>query len=173
MRKLLSDRRGLSPVVATVILISVTIVVAISVAYWMATISSSYTTFEQIEIPVSYAEYHDHLYGDDSPSGWNVTVQLKNTGSADAVINNIYLNEKPVSTYTNVTSGEYYINITIVGDRTVDYSEGIAISIPKGEKKDIVISILAGTEGCGHGVRVDFKFHSASGKDYPLLVKLP
>jgi len=171
MRNLFKDRRGLSPVVATVILISVTIVVAISVAYWMATISSSYTTFEQIEIPVAYPEYHEKLYDDASGPGWNVTVQLKNTGSADAVINNIYLNDKPV--YVS----NYKINITEVGsDGTkvvVEFQNDDVISVPKGESKEIIISILADTEGCGHGVRVDFKFHSASGKDYPLLIKLP
>jgi len=170
MKSLFRDRKALSPVIATVILISVTIVVAVSVAYWMATISSSYTVFEQIEIPVSYAEYHDELYTTSGP-GWNVTVQLKNTGSADAVINNIYLNDKPV--YVS----NYKINITEVrADGTkvvVKFQNDNVISVPKGESKEIIISILADTEGCGHGVRVDFKFHSASGKDYPLLIKLP
>jgi len=172
MKSLFRDRKALSPVIATVILISVTIVVAISVAYWMSTISSSYTVFEQIEMPTSYAEYfNDNVYPGAGP-GWNVTVQLKNTGSADAVINNIYLNEKPVYTYKS--DGNYNINITVVEDSyTVEFDNNEVISVPKGDSKTVIISILADTEGCDHGVRVDFKFHSASGKDYPSLVKLP
>ena len=37
------DRKGLSPVIAVVVLVSVTIVVAVSVAYWMGGIAGTYT----------------------------------------------------------------------------------------------------------------------------------
>ena len=40
-RSLLRSRSGLSPVIAVVVLVSVTIVVAVSVAYWMGALSGT------------------------------------------------------------------------------------------------------------------------------------
>ncbi|MCJ7761670.1 hypothetical protein MUP59_11115, partial [Candidatus Bathyarchaeota archaeon] len=37
------SRKGISPVIATVILVAVTITVSVSIAYWMGGISGSYT----------------------------------------------------------------------------------------------------------------------------------
>ncbi|MGQ9461354.1 MAG: archaellin/type IV pilin N-terminal domain-containing protein, partial [Candidatus Bathyarchaeaceae archaeon] len=43
------DRRGISPVIATVIIVAVTIAVSIAVAYWMGGLASFFTRFEKIE----------------------------------------------------------------------------------------------------------------------------
>lgn len=42
MRKFLTNKKALSPVVATIILVAVTIVVAFAVAYWMVVIVGEY-----------------------------------------------------------------------------------------------------------------------------------
>jgi len=145
------SKKALSPVIATVILVAVTIVVAVSVAYWMGTIASSYTTFEQIEMPTSYAEYNE------TGNYWNVTVQLKNTGSADATVTEVSLNDIPLDKYTPALGS----------------NPPVPISVNKGQTVNVWIEIPGGTEGCDHGVRVNFKFRSAAGQNYPLLVKLP
>jgi flagellin-like protein len=51
------DRRGISPVIATVIIVAVTIAVSIAVAYWMGGLASFFTRFEKIEIGSAYATY--------------------------------------------------------------------------------------------------------------------
>ena len=166
-RNIAREKRGLSPVIATVILISVTIVVAVSVAYWMGSIASGYTTFEQIELPTVYAKYNDEA------EAWNVTIELKNTGSADATIDNIFLNSIPLEDYGN--------NITLYydtdGDGTIENSSlsNIEIRINKGSSAIIILEIKGNNavEGCTAGTRVDIKLHSAAGREYPAQVKLP
>jgi len=167
-RNIAREKKGLSPVIATVILISVTIVVAVSVAYWMGSIASGYTTFEQIELPTSYARWDEDLF---TNGGWNITIELKNTGSADATIDNIFLNGIPLSGYSSSSIRLY------ADGQPVDPSS-ISISVTKGGSKTLLIQIekyngTTGIEGCTPGTWVDFKIHSASGRDYPTRVKLP
>ena len=171
-RNIAREKRGLSPVIATVILISVTIVVAVSVAYWMGSIASGYTTFEQIELPTSYARWDGN--NTFTNGGWNVTIELKNTGSADATIDNIFLNGIPLSGYSSDS-----IRLYEDGRQVSDLSS-ISISVTKGGSKTLLIQVEkynatdnSGIEGCTPGTWVDFKIHSASGRDYPTRVKLP
>ena len=171
-RNIAREKKGLSPVIATVILISVTIVVAVSVAYWMGSIASGYTTFEQIELPTSYARWDGN--NTFTNGGWNVTIELKNTGSADATIDNIFLNGIPLSGYNSSSIRLYEDGQLIPG------LSSISISVTKGGSKTLLIQVEkynatdnSGIEGCTSGTWVDFKIHSASGRDYPTRVKLP
>jgi flagellin-like protein len=147
-----ANKRGISPVVATVILVAVTIVVAVAVAYWMGGLTSIYTRFEKLEITSIYAEYLD--------SKWNITIALKNTGTADATIDNILLNGKPYTTYNNVS-----------------ISSTIPISVKVGQSTTITISILEKSSVSSwpfqHGVSVEVRLHSAAGQEYPKTVTLP
>ena len=46
----LKNRKAISPVIAIVILVAVTIMEALAVVYWMGGISSQYITFEKVEM---------------------------------------------------------------------------------------------------------------------------
>jgi len=164
-RNIAGEKKGLSPVIATVILISVTIVVAVSVAYWMGSIASGYTTFEQIELPTVYAKYNNDA------EAWNVTIELKNTGSADATIDNIFLNSIPLEDYGNNITLYYNTN----GTTLTSSLSNIEIRINKGSSAIIILEIKGNNavEGCTAGTRVDIKLHSAAGREYPAQVKLP
>ena len=164
-RNIAREKKGLSPVIATVILISVTIVVAVSVAYWMGSIASGYTTFEQIELPTVYAKYNNDA------EAWNVTIELKNTGSADATIDNIFLNSIPLEDYGNNITLYYNTN----GTTLTSSLSNIEIRINKGSSAMIILEIKGNNavEGCTAGTRVDIKLHSAAGREYPAQVKLP
>jgi len=74
---------GISPVVATVILVAIAIVIAIAVAFWASGLVGIFTRFEKIEIQAAYVE------GDD------VVLKFKNTGSSPAVIDMVFVNGKP------------------------------------------------------------------------------
>jgi flagellin-like protein len=155
------NKRALSPVIATVILISVTIVVAVSVAYWMGAIAGGFTTFEQIELPTVYAQAFS--------GGWNVTIELKNTGSADATLNNIFINSVPVKDTSYGTNVTVYANGQILDTL---YTTGLLIK--KGNSVTLVIKIKADQAvGFSAGTRVEIKMHTAAGKDYPTSLKLP
>ncbi|RJS85863.1 type IV pilin, partial [Candidatus Bathyarchaeota archaeon] len=132
-RNIAREKKGLSPVIATVILISVTIVVAVSVAYWMGSIASGYTTFEQIELPTSYARWDGNKTFTNG--GWNITIELKNTGSADATIDNIFLNGIPLSGYSSSSIRLYE------DGRQVPNLSSISISVTKGGSKTLLIQV--------------------------------
>lgn len=169
MKELFGNKKGLSPVIATVILISVTIVVAVSVAYWMGAITGGYTSFEQIELPTVYAKYDANLFPSlPSKGGWKVYIDLKNTGSAAATINNIFLNSQPLKDFTTGIRLFAPDEITEI----LDISK-IDIKVPNGGSAKVVIYISETIQGCSSGTRIDLKLHSAAGRDYPAQVKLP
>ena len=146
-RRLCADKRGISPVVATVILVAVTIVVAVAVAYWMGGIAGLYTRYEKLEISSIYAE----AIKDD---GWTITVSVKNTGSADATIDNVLLNGKPYGTVSAK------LNVTLPVPISVGQQTAIEIDVPKGEPFT-------------PGVSVEVRLHTAGGQEYPKTVTLP
>lgn len=145
--------------IATVILVAVAITVAIAVAYWMGNIAGTYTAQEKIEMPSSYAVYNETI------DVWKVYIQLKNSGSRDATITNVFLNEIPLKDY------EGNITLTVAG--SVEDLLDISVPVPKGGEVELVLSINIGTEGCSSGTTVDIKINSAAGNKYPVMVKLP
>ena len=183
MKRLLRSRKALSPVIATVILVSVTIVVAVSVAYWMGSIAGTYTTFEQVEIPTAYANKIANWTGDSSVplafrggasdvGGWNITIVLKNSGSADATIDNIFIDGKPYEHFTNValrdSAGNLYNSTT---------TTTLAITVNAGGSDTIEVLVKSGDDQSqgvtfSSGTALDIKLHTAAGKEYPKLLDL-
>ena len=170
--KKLGNNRAISPVIATVILVAVAITVAVAVAYWMGNIAGTYTAAEKIEMPSSYAIYSEELTNRTNPSGgnetgWKVFIQLKNSGSRDATITNLFLNEIPIKDYMgNVT---LYV-VGVVGEQDLT---DISVPVPKGEEAELTLWIYSGTGGCSSGTTIDLKINSAAGNKYPVMVKLP
>jgi len=159
-------KKAISPVIATVIIVAVTIAIAIAVALWMSGLVGSFTATENIQIISAYAEQQT---GD----GWKITLEVKNVGTTDATIDNIFINGKPVS---NCGSND---GITVSADsKTVDFSNSGTIPLPAGQDKTITITIPSGTVTClstkfTSGQMVEVKLHTASGKEYPKQVTLP
>lgn len=81
---------GISPVVATVILVAVAIVIAIAVAFWASGLVGIFTRFERIEI-VSVVQTGDDTF----------QVILRNTGSADTSIIQTVVNGRAVGTLSS------------------------------------------------------------------------
>ena len=79
---------GISPVVATVILVAIAIVIAIAVAFWASGLVGVFTRFEKLEIQAAYFP----------AGGGNPILHVRNTGSADATIIMITVNGVPVTT---------------------------------------------------------------------------
>jgi FlaG/FlaF family flagellin (archaellin) len=76
-------KAGISPVVATVILVAVAIVIAIAVAFWASGLVGVFTRFEKIEIQSAYWD------------GNQVVLIARNTGSSMAVVDMILANGAP------------------------------------------------------------------------------
>ena len=112
-RKFKKNAKGLSPVIATIILIAVTVAVSVVVAAWMGALTIGFMGNSE-QAKITNMQYV-------SSSAVNVTVQ--NTGANTVTISSAYISGSPVLitgpgvTYTgNVAKGtsvDLYINSTI------------------------------------------------------------
>ena len=132
---------GISPVVATVILVAIAIVIAIAVAFWASGLVGVFTRFEKIEVTAVYWE-SDHF-----------VLVVKNTGSAAATIDGIYVNGIPLSTDKwGVSDGSTYL--------TPGATATLTVASPA-------------TGSFTSGVTYEIAVHTASGKLYPVSAMRP
>ena len=127
-RHIMKSRKGISPVIATVILVAVAITVSVSVAYWMGGISSLYTRLEKIEIQSIVATK-------GVAGNYTITLAAKNTGSADATI---------VSSYHLDKGMVHAVKAMCVGDLVTEDNGPIIIVSPM--KMDPIVFAPGGVE---------------------------
>jgi len=153
------NRKAVSPVIATVILVAVAITVAVAVAYWMGGIAGQYTKFEKVEIRSSLCTV------DSTYNNWEINIELKNSGTATANLANVYVNDVPAvlgqgdptnGTYTGITT-----NLPLTG-----------LKLESGVSGSITVWIYAAHPTLSSGTTVNIKIHSAGGMDYIKLVEL-
>ena len=157
------NTKAISPVIATVIIVSVAIAIAVAVAFWMTGITGLFTRYEKLEVISAYAVYDDTNIApgnDNIDGGWNITVIVKNTGSSDATVDNIFINGKPFTVYGN--------DVLINGSSTLSES-----TITPGQRAVFVITLSDDVQDFSHGVIVEVKLHTAAGNEYPKSVQLP
>jgi FlaG/FlaF family flagellin (archaellin) len=149
--KMLNDRRGVSPVITTVIIVAVGITIAIAVALWMTGLVGAFMGYEKVEIRSAFPE----------PSGntWVIHLTYLNTGSSPAKIDNVFINNVPYNSWnaTLDTNLPWDANIGVEASHTITITSG---SIYGGQK---LVS----------GVTIEIKLHSTGGKEYFTSVVLP
>ena len=112
MKKLLKNKKALSPVVAAIILIAVTVAVSIAVAAWMG--SMTFTFMETEELRITSVTF----------STTSVTVNVRNTGTTDIVVISGTINSADGSLAANVpvsAGGTAQISLSADAD---GYTEG-------------------------------------------------
>ncbi len=88
------NRKGISTIIATIIIVAIAIVMAIAVAYWAMGIGGSFTRFEKLQYTTTpYAT----LVTTATPNTYTIYFSMKNTGTASATIDtsNIMINGQP------------------------------------------------------------------------------
>ncbi len=155
----IQSRKAVSPVIATVILVAVAITVSVAVAYWMGGISSQYTQFEKVEIQTAYAVRNAGV-------GWNITMEIKNTGSAASTLIRCFINEIPVPIANYAATA--FPNAT---STAVDFPYA-GVTIESGQASTIHVFIDEGYRSLSSGTTINIKIHSAGGMDYIKLVQL-
>lgn len=153
------SKKGISTIIATIIIVSVTIVMAIAVAYWAMGIGNSFTKFEKVEFTSVYAD--PPL---STPGNFTVNIVLKNTGTAAATIQNIFLNERPWDKgYTGVTQNNLINQTLVVGASTTN----AYILLPT----DAIG--VGGYQVWTSGSSVEVQIQTAAGRTYSNTVVLP
>jgi len=85
--KILKCRKALSPVVASIILIAVTVAVSIAVAAWMGALSFSFMGYEKLEIRKIVW----------TPSN-TIAITVNNTGTKDISVDRVEINYVAITT---------------------------------------------------------------------------
>jgi hypothetical protein len=133
-------------------------------------IGQSFTKFEKVEFTSIYADPQQYYNGTlRQPDGnyfngtaFTVYITLKNTGSAAATINNIFLNGRPYSTgYSNVSQTGLIDQTLIVGG----YTSNAVIYLP--------YDASSPNNSWGHGNAVEVAIQTAAGRTYSNTVVLP
>jgi len=149
---LLKDRRGISPVITTVIIVAVGITIAIAVALWMTGLVGAFMGYEKIEIRSAYA-------APAQQGGWTVRITFNNTGSSPTRIDNIFINNIPLGDWNGIQG------------------PGLPITVEVGKGATITLNITQRAQAAGQtltsGVTVQIKLHSTGGKEYFTSVVLP
>jgi hypothetical protein len=139
----------MEPVMATVILLAVTLSVTLICSNFLVAVPESFMRFENIQILA--------VEVNAVPNGWQLTIDIKNTGSADALIDNLSINGRltstlGLSTSPDLTAGPYRIEAGSMGS--------LRVVIP------------AGTPGCASGSTVDITLRVQAGREYMQMVSL-
>ncbi|MEM4704398.1 MAG: archaellin/type IV pilin N-terminal domain-containing protein [Candidatus Bathyarchaeia archaeon] len=89
MKNLKQSRKALSPVVASIILIAVTVAVSIAVAAWMGALTTGFMGSSSITITDAQFD----------KSGTGITLHLKNTGTKTVTIATVRINGEPKNNF--------------------------------------------------------------------------
>ena len=163
--------KAVSPVIATIIIVAIAITMSIAVAYWVLGLGSSFTKYEKIEFTTAYAVRYENstslgqlVYFDTGHVAgasyyYNVTLNLKNSGSAAATIDSVSIlyNGKPNVAYDDQPNATFVQTTLDPGKSTTGvvilpiYSEGDWLS----------------------GMTVEVMLQTSAGKQYPKVITLP
>jgi len=126
--KILKCKKALSPVVASIILIAVTVAVSIAVAAWMGALTFNFMGTEQVSITYAY-------FG--TAPGTTLIVNVTNSGSGAVIINSATVNGNattvtgaPVTVPGNTPT--MAINMTLTANWVNGYTYNIKLSSQKG-----------------------------------------
>ena len=142
----MKSRKGISPVIATIIIVAVAIAIAIAVAYWVVGIAGIFTRFEKLEISAAWYD----------STNTRVILKVKNTGSADATVTDVFVNGIPGATLGGGNSTPFTLKS---GDSATLYITNPPSDVTGGSWTS--------------GVTYEITLHTASGKDYPKAVAIP
>jgi len=181
-------RKAVSPVIATIIIVAVTIVMAVAVAYWMLGLTGTFTRYEKLEFTYAYVvKKSDILIYNSSDetiydgSAYVVKVKLKNTGSAPAslellTINGIPWDDLDGALFQNLTTqnSTYEYGGKVVS-ATIDSETFIKpitrATIAPGEEATAVI--VLSPDDWASGLTIEVNIQTSAGNQYPKTITLP
>ncbi|MGQ9781649.1 MAG: DUF4352 domain-containing protein [Nitrososphaeria archaeon] len=138
--------KGISPVIATIIVVAVAITISLAVAFWAAGLTGAFTRFEKLEITNSYVARN----ADD----YTIEINFKNTGTDYITLIDILVGEKPLASYWSLAQ--------------VNGSSFSPISVPTGFSGHISIVFPddGGNKAFTSGQTVVVKVQTAAGVYY-------
>jgi flagellin-like protein len=134
----MGNGRGISPVIATVILVAIAVSIAIAVTYWASGIAGTFSRAEKIQIDYSYIIANKNITG--GATDYNITLSCRNAGSSDVTITQAFINGKPLKAFCSTSS--VYMNGNLwIGSNDSDFRD---FPFPVGSSLIMVIMIPGG-----------------------------
>jgi flagellin-like protein len=130
--KILKSKKALSPVVASIILIAVTVAVSIAVAAWMGALTFTFMGTEQLTISKITWTWND------TPESRQFVITVNNTGTKDLTINQILVN------YAGVTPGAISPTLPYTLKATYSTSLNVTYAYSNGTNYDISVVTTSG-----------------------------
>lgn len=158
LKYLARNKKGISTVIATIIIVAISIVMAIAVAYWALGIGTSFTRFERLSITSAWVETNS--------TGFTIHMILNNTGTAPASIDtgSIMYNGKPASAYLPASP---QANLTIGGSTSETLQPGDSLG-------NVQILLPTTTPKVWKsGMSLEVAIQTSAGNNYPKTVQLP
>jgi flagellin-like protein len=143
MKKLWKGKKALSPVVAAIILIAVTVAVSIAVAAWMGALTFTFMATEQLEIRGA------SFSGASDAADNTIVLTVQNTGTADLTVN----------AYKLGVSGTAYTITNVLVDQ--------------GDSASVTCTTGADGEAWTSGTTYDIYLVTSSGKQFPYRATAP
>ncbi len=145
MWKIFKSRKALSPVVAAIILIAVTVAVSIAVAAWMGALTFTFMKTEELKITaISWGA-----------ANANATLTVKNSGTSGLTVDSLKINSAAGVLFRERVSG---------GTWTAWPATGLTLN--PGDVYDICVQ-RTGSTAFVSGTKYEFDFHTAAGNTYP------
>jgi flagellin-like protein len=126
--KILKSKKALSPVVASIILIAVTVAVSLAVAIWMGSLTTGQMGVEELRIT--------KLTWGSNNNGFTITVN--NTGTRDSVITQIRVNY--------ATTGVSVSNLPLTLKAGTGTTIAVTYAYTNGTRYDISVMTQSGRE---------------------------
>ena len=143
------SRKADSTVIATVILVSVTIALAFVAAFWISGLTEQNMKFQKVGIVSAVCTW------EPNDTYWKIKLRLKNTGTATATLTCGFINDVEIENYTmdSVAAGSTSTNMTT------------STSLGSGASVIINIYIDQGYASLSTLTTVNIKIHCAGGME--------
>jgi flagellin-like protein len=143
MKRLLKSRKALSPVVAAIILIAVTVAVSIAVAAWMGALTFTFMATEQLDVQGCT------FSGTSGDAANTIILTVQNTGTADLTVDKYKLG---------------------VGGTQYDITD---VAVAQGATATVTCTTGADGAAWTSGTTYDIYLITASGKQFPYRATAP
>jgi flagellin-like protein len=120
-----TKKKGVSPVIATVILVAIAIVISIAAAFWMTGLLTSFTAYEKLTISAAISKV--------SGNNYNVTIIITNDGTLTATVAKILIDGTDKSDSfrnvpTDISPGST-VSLILKTDTTITLTPGRPVKI--------------------------------------------
>ena len=158
---MLGGKRAINAIIATIILVIISVSFSIFAAFWLGGITKHYQDYEKLEIVSCTCTYSSDV--------WKITIILENEGNSEISIRKIAINDLDVNAYGSSRPDQ--------GSASTDVPPG-GLRLVGGETSVLCVYI-DGPKGTGLygslsvGTSVNIILYSSSGMEYRAMIVLP